>query len=266
MAEPNDRDDRTGSGGRVTNFVLGKGFYIVLFLCIAAIGISGYVIIRNATIPTVEPTPMSGISLPDLGLASTALTPPTTSTAPRTPATLAPATVPSASSVDAAVTTDIPAASSVTTAPTASQTTTTPAKVFYVAPVVGQITRGFSGATPVYNPTMDDWRVHTGIDIAAEVGEAVCAVTAGTVTDLREDYFEGVVLELTHADGRVSVYSGLAESPYVSVGETVVAGTVIGQIGETAIFESLDGAHLHFSMMENGAYVDPVQFLPGKAE
>lgn len=257
MAEPNDRDSRGGSGSRVTKFILGKGFYIVLFLCIAAIGASGYVILRNATVPTVEPTPLTGISLPDLSASTTS----------RAPSTLPPATTPPASSVNAALTTELPASSSVTTAPVTTQTTaTTPAKVFYVSPVAGQITRGFSGATPVYNPTMDDWRVHTGIDIAAEVGESVCAVTAGTVTDLREDYFEGVVLELTHADGRVSVYSGLAESPNVAVGDTVVAGTVIGRVGETAIFESLDGAHLHFAMLENGKYVDPVQFLPGRAE
>ena len=34
---------------KLGDFVLGKGFYIVLFLCVAAIGISGYYLIRTVT-------------------------------------------------------------------------------------------------------------------------------------------------------------------------------------------------------------------------
>ena len=40
---------------KVGDFVLGKGFYIVLFLCVATIGISGYYLIRGVNAPSAEP-------------------------------------------------------------------------------------------------------------------------------------------------------------------------------------------------------------------
>ena len=52
---------------KLGDFVLGKGFYIVLFLCVAAIGISGYYLMEAAT-PDLSPAPVTGnphVVLPD---------------------------------------------------------------------------------------------------------------------------------------------------------------------------------------------------------
>ncbi len=156
-----------------------------------------------------------------------------------------------------------------TTAPTTSPATTpkpstTAAKVFYMRPLAGEMIRGYSDSIPVYNPTMDDWRVHTGVDIAAAAGEAVCAVAPGTVSAVYKDYFAGLTVEILHLDGLTSVYCGLAEGLDVTIGDSVTAGTVIGCVGETAIFESLDGPHLHFEMRKSGSAVDPSYYLPGE--
>ena len=53
---------------KLGDFVLGKGFYIVLFLCVAAIGISGYYLIRSVSgsEPAQEPvTANPSVTLPD---------------------------------------------------------------------------------------------------------------------------------------------------------------------------------------------------------
>ena len=72
MADHNNQTGQDGSKGelvlkRAGKFILGKGFYIVLFLCIAAIGVSGYVILTagNSEIDPNLP------NIPDVGLSST---------------------------------------------------------------------------------------------------------------------------------------------------------------------------------------------------
>ncbi len=253
MADHNNQTGQDGSKGelvlkRAGKFILGKGFYIVLFLCIAAIGVSGYVILTagNSEIDPNLP------NIPDVGLSSTV---------PYSGIGLGT----SEPDHEAGSQTLIPDSTTAPPETTAKPPQTTAAKVFYMRPVAGEVIRDYSESTPVYNPTMDDWRVHTGIDIAAESGEAVCAVAAGTVSAVYEDYFKGVVVEILHLDGRTSVYCGLAEEPEAVVGDSVTAGTIIGGVGETAIFESLDGAHLHFEMKQNGAYIDPNLYLPDAA-
>ena len=53
---------------RLGDFALGKGFYIVLFLCVAAIGISGYYLLHSVTGSMGQTEPVGGgasVTLPD---------------------------------------------------------------------------------------------------------------------------------------------------------------------------------------------------------
>ena len=69
------------------------------------------------------------------------------------------------------------------------------------------------------------------------------------------------LLNLPHGKGMESVYSNLAESVNVQPGTEVEAGTVIGTVGTTAVSESADASHLHFSMREYGVAIDPLNYL-----
>ena len=62
-----------------------------------------------------------------------------------------------------------------------------PPKLFYVRPLSGPILREYSDTTPVYSPTMQDWRVHTGVDFAGALGAEVVAVATGEVTGVGSD-------------------------------------------------------------------------------
>ena len=133
--------------------------------------------------------------------------------------------------------------------------------VFY-APVSGSIMKGHSVETPVFSQTLGDWRVHTGIDIAAEIGSDVKAVAGGTVSAIRNDHFIGKTVEVTHDGGIVSVYSNLSNDGItVKVGDTVAAGDKLGVVGDTSLTELADESHLHFEILVSGTSVNPLDYI-----
>ena len=244
---------------KLGDFVLGKGFYIVLFLCVATIGISGYYLFSSLN--------GSDPAAPVAGTAQVTVTP-TPSAAPSVNPS-ASAAAPSVSPVKPAIPSASPKASE-TPAPSASASAVatpapTPTKsvaTVYTWPVKGDIIQVYSPDQQVFSTTMDDWRTHPGIDIAAEAGAQVKAAGNGTVESVEQDYFMGTTVTIDHGNGVKSVYANLTEIPTVKAGDSVSVGDIIGSVGSTAKAESLSASHLHFEMTNSGAYVDPADYLP----
>ncbi len=137
-----------------------------------------------------------------------------------------------------------------------------PVKVSFVSPVVGTIDKGHSSELPVFSTTLNEWRIHTGIDIGAEVGSEVYAVCDGTVSAVYAHPLLGRTVEVTHSGGIVSVYSNLsADGLRVNVGDTVSSGALIGVVGDTSLTELADEPHLHFEMKVNGVSVNPLDYI-----
>ena len=137
-----------------------------------------------------------------------------------------------------------------------------PSKLTMTSPVVGEITKGHSLDTPVFSTTLGEWRVHSGIDIAAEEGTEVFAAADGKVSRVYSDPFLGKTVEITHDSGVVSVYSNLANTGIaVSEGQTVSAGARIGVVGDTSLSELADEGHLHFAVKVNGVSVNPLDYI-----
>ncbi len=130
-------------------------------------------------------------------------------------------------------------------------------RVWYLRPVSSAVDREFSGTAPVFSETMQDWRVHQGVDFFTPSPEDVCAVADGIVENVYTGELMGVTVEIRHDDGSLSIYQSLEENPQVIKGMAVKAGDVIGRTGTTAEAECLDGYHLHFAVLENGSYQDP---------
>ena len=142
-----------------------------------------------------------------------------------------------------------------------------PEKISFVSPIVGEITKGHSIDMPVFSSTLQEWRVHTGIDIAASEGDDVYAVCDGTVTRVFNDAFLGRTVEITHGGDIVSVYSNLSnEGISVKVGDTVKSGDVIGKVGDTSISELADEPHLHFSVKVGGVGVNPLDYISDESK
>ena len=53
-----------------------------------------------------------------------------------------------------------------------------PAEPTFISPVSGVVTKGFSADVPVFSETMNDYRVHSGVDVSASAGEAEAALSA----------------------------------------------------------------------------------------
>ena len=137
-----------------------------------------------------------------------------------------------------------------------------PEKLTFVSPVVGEVIKSHSMDTPVFSNTLNEWRVHTGIDIAAEEGSSVYAAADGKVSAVYSDPFLGRTVEVTHAGGIVSVYSNLTASDIaVKVGDTVKSGDKIGVVGDTSLSELADEAHLHFGVKVDGVSVNPLDYI-----
>lgn len=137
-----------------------------------------------------------------------------------------------------------------------------PEKLTFVSPVVGEVTKGHSLEMPVFSSTLQEWRVHTGIDISADEGSEVYASAEGVVSRVYSDPFLGKTVEITHEGGIVSVYSNLdSTNVAVAEGDKVKSGDLIGAVGDTSISELADEAHLHFAIKVNGVSVNPLDYI-----
>lgn len=236
---------------RVSDFMAGKGFYIVLLLCVMALGVSGYYLFSGFGQEPAEPVS---------GRVTVVVTPaptpaPVPSAAVRPPATATPRPAPTAEPIPEAT-----APAEVSQAPAAEPTTAT-ASVF-TWPVKGEVLRPWAVETLNYDETMGDWRTHDGVDIAAPAGTQVIAPAGGTISDLYTDDLMGTTVVILHADGVMSTCSNLAAVPTVEIGDPVRTGDVIGSVGTSAIAESAEASHLHLSMTKDGESVDPLGYLP----
>ena len=133
--------------------------------------------------------------------------------------------------------------------------------VTFISPVSGKVMKHHSIDVPVYSTTLEEWRIHTGIDVSVAEGADVFAAAEGNVSRVYSDPLLGNTVEITHSDGSKSLYSNLSADGLVSLGKDVASGEKIGVVGDSAISEIADEAHLHFEILVNGASVDPLNYL-----
>lgn len=137
----------------------------------------------------------------------------------------------------------------------------------FVSPVVGAVAKSHSATVPVFSNTLEEWRIHTGIDISTEDGAEVFAAEAGEVTKVFRDPMLGVTVELTHSETHKSYYSNLgADTVAVKVGDKVEQGTLLGNVGDTTVSEIADEPHLHFELKVNGISVNPLDYFTDESK
>jgi len=106
-----------------------------------------------------------------------------------------------------------------------------------------------------YNPSAN----HSGIDIAGDTGNPVYAADEGVVVYSGWSYSGyGNLIVIDHGNDWQSLYAHLNDY-YVSCGESVYSGGIIGTVGNTG---NSAGDHLHFELMYGTAKVNPWNFLP----
>lgn len=137
------------------------------------------------------------------------------------------------------------------------QTQTTVKPLSFSKPISGEIQKQYSIDKVIYSKTLELWKTHDGIDIAADIGTNVKAIEKGTVEKVYEDSFYGTTIVIDHGQGYKSSYSNLEKKTSVKEKQTVNKGQVIGKISNTAIGEIKDGYHLHFALFKDNNNIDP---------
>ncbi|HKI14625.1 MAG TPA: M23 family metallopeptidase [Roseiarcus sp.] len=107
-----------------------------------------------------------------------------------------------------------------------------------------------------YHPILHFARMHTGIDWTAPIGTPIYAAGNGVVIKAAWDVGYGRRVEIQHANGYVTTYNHLAGfGRGVVEGAHVTQGQTIGYLGDTGLST---GPHLHYEVIINGNFVDPM--------
>ena len=127
----------------------------------------------------------------------------------------------------------------------------------------GKLSEKHSVDIQVFSQTMQDWRVHLGIDICTEEIAAVCAAADGVVEQIWEDPMMGWCVALSHTGECVTVYKNLSKNMAegLTVGKSVQKGELLGYVGDTALLEIAEEPHLHMEMTVKGLQVDPLEYF-----
>ena len=141
-----------------------------------------------------------------------------------------------------------------------TETRPEPSELSFSPPVLGVVQKQFSPENVLYSKTMDDWRIHLGVDVSAPIGTDVNASEAGTVTYSGYDINLGYVVKVQSGEYEC-VYASLDSKIPVEVNDSVSKGQLIGVLSDSCISEICDEPHLHFEMIKNGEYVNPEDYV-----
>jgi murein DD-endopeptidase MepM/ murein hydrolase activator NlpD len=117
----------------------------------------------------------------------------------------------------------------------------------------GRYTSGFGNRR---HPIAKRVRMHTGVDWAAPAGTPIVAAGDGTVERVGRHGGYGNYVRIRHANGFSTAYGHMRRfADGVEPGVTVKQGQIIGYVGSTGFST---GPHLHFEVMVNSDFVNPM--------
>ncbi len=229
------RDRRMMGRSPIAAFLDKQGIYLVMFVCLAIIGIAAYFTLGGNDEKAQTPSP----SPAQEQQAGQVLTPSPDVQTPK-PTLAAPAPTP-------------------TINPTPTEKAVAAVVQEPMLPISGDILRTFSPSDPVYFETLNAWMIHNGVDIKGELGAGVKAALDGKVKSVKNDPDTGYTIVLSHDKGIETVYGNLAAPEGIKVGQSIRQGEVIGAVGQSAQNVIADPSHVHFAYRVNGKYKDPIE-------
>ena len=121
----------------------------------------------------------------------------------------------------------------------------------FIMPAKG-ITSGVYGTERYYNGKKG--RFHNGHDIAAEIGTEIVAPSAGKIMLTGDYYYNGRFVMINHGNNLISMFLHM-DNISVSKNQIVKKGQKLGTIGNTGLST---GPHLHWTVIANNEYIDPI--------
>lgn len=218
---------------KIANFMKKNAYYVLLFVCVAAVGTMITLTVVNSNEPDIS------VQAPE----------PDDSVNDTNPDPVIPAPTPDDEKNNDASTPPV----------TEPDQDVSGEPIVFGMPVDGAVICGYTDSELIYCSTLNRWQTHTGVDYSCSDGAEVKAVYGGVVESVTTDSLNGTVITLNHGDGLYTKYGALSESK-VAVGQTVSKGDTIALAGNTALSEVDLGAHLHFETILDGASVNPVVY------
>jgi len=118
----------------------------------------------------------------------------------------------------------------------------------------GELRSGFGARN---HPILSVYKEHTGVDWSAPLGTPIYAAGNGVITKVGWESGYGKYIRIRHANGYETAYGHMTAFARSSVeGARVRQGQVIGYVGSTGLST---GPHLHYEILVNGRFVDPMR-------
>jgi murein DD-endopeptidase MepM/ murein hydrolase activator NlpD len=124
----------------------------------------------------------------------------------------------------------------------------------FILPAEGRLSGRF-GLRRIFNG--EPRAQHVGLDVAVPVGSPIVASSHGEVLAVDDYFFNGKTVFLDHGNGLITMYCHL-DRIAVTPGDKVGRGQLLGLSGQSG---RATGPHLHWSVVLNGAMVDPELFI-----
>ena len=137
----------------------------------------------------------------------------------------------------------------------------------FILPVSGSLSSKHDPSLQVFSPTMQDYRVHIGIDLDTKENAPVYAAADGKISKIWVDTLMGYSIAIKHSGDCVTIYKNLSETlpEGIAEGVSVRSGQLIATVGESAMVEIAEEPHLHFEMTVGDLAVDPLEYFDESA-
>lgn len=133
----------------------------------------------------------------------------------------------------------------------------------FILPVSGVLSSKHDPDLQVFSPTMNDYRVHLGVDLVTKENAPVYSAADGKVSKIWVDPLMGYCMAVSHSGDCVTVYKNLADTlpEGIAEGVSVRSGQLIATVGNSAMIEVGSEPHLHFEMTVGDLAVDPLEYF-----
>ncbi|MDH6341573.1 murein DD-endopeptidase MepM/ murein hydrolase activator NlpD [Parabacteroides sp. PFB2-12] len=118
------------------------------------------------------------------------------------------------------------------------------------------LARTASGYGPRIDPIYRVPRFHAGMDFSAKIGTEIYATGDGTITYAGWKQGYGNCIVINHGYGYETLYGHMNKFG-VRVGQKVVRGQIIGEVGNTG---KSTGPHLHYEVIVRGKHDNPAKY------
>ena len=137
----------------------------------------------------------------------------------------------------------------------------------FILPVSGALSKKHDPKLQVFSQTMNDYRVHLGVDIVTAENAPVYAAADGKVSRVWKDTLMGYCVAVAHSGDSYTIYKNLSETLAEGIveGTSVRSGQLLGTVGNSAMVEVGEEPHLHFEMTVADLLVDPLQYFDEQA-